>query len=399
MARKLLTAIDQVVSRTAIIRETTTAQAETLARARTFAEQTRVVIMQKTTYKFLDVQRLLLQTRLMRLRKLVPILESKPTARRISTIMMPLLEEEEMYARRKMTLRQYQELREERPQRLRPEQVKQEMRLLRLHRETINLTDQLEFALMEKYLWLNLRTETLQVLQKILKMCTAKQWYCETIVGLEALTELLLQMYVYAFMEYPRTAVMFAMKVSPITMMLLSGKVASIYGVCSMQAQHIKTKSLMVACQKRKLRTKGVASGKPKLIMVAIKQFIGAILKLAKESLVGVGKDATGNEMFFIALRYAYSLPFFMRRWFARQFGMPENHKYARYFGIGCIPTRYAKKSWKRARYPEAQYLTYSRDQYVMNAIRKYQSRHGAGRSRSGFYNPVRRWRKEGYEV
>ena len=385
MARKLLTAVDQIATRTATTQATVARTATMLTTARAVARTTAIATVAKETTKFLNVQALMLGMRMLALGKLVPLLTPREARFQLGSLMMPLIEEEEMYARRKMTLRQITELREERTRIVRPEQKRQTLREIQLSRTAINLTDQLEFALLEKYLWLNLQTETLQVLQKLYQMCISKQWYCETILGLEHLIRLMLQMYVYAFMEHPRVSVMLGLRVTPITMTELRHKLASLYMVCAMQNQAVKQHYFLTSAQKRKLRTKAVASSKGKTEMVNVKQNIGTTTDLDDDTKVSTGKDATGKEMFFTTLRYAYSMPFRMRRWFARQFGMPENHKYAKYFGIGCIPTRYARRSWKKGRMTEPAISMFNRDEY-MKLIKKYDSRYYAGKTKKGMY-------------
>ena len=385
MARKLLTALDQMVARTATSQMTVTRTATMLTTARTVAQTTATTIVAKETVKFLNVQALMLGMRMLAMGKLLPLLTPREARFQIGSLMMPLMEEEEMYARRKMTLRQFQELREMRPRIVRPEEIRQTLREIQLSRTAITLTDQEEFALLEKYLWINLQTETLQVLQKLYDMCTAKQWYCEEILGLEHLIKLMLQMYVYAFMEHPKVAVMLGLRVTPITMNVLRHKLASLYMTCAIQNQAVQSKPLIISAQKRKLRTKAVSGSKGKTEMVNVKQNIGTTDDLTEDTPVSVGKDATGKDMFFLALRYTYSMPFWLRRWFARQFGMPENHKYAKYFGIGCIPTRYARRSWKKGRMTEPALSMFNRDEY-MKLIKKYDSRYYAGKTKKGMY-------------
>jgi hypothetical protein len=84
-------------------------------------------------------------------------------------------------------------------------------------------------------------------------------------------------------------------------------------------------------------------------------------------------------------------MPYWIRRFIAIHMGMPENHKYANYFGISVIPTRRTKWKGDVRRYPEAQYLTYSKDKHVMDAIIKYQSRYGNHYPRHGDYRKRRR--------
>lgn len=394
MARKLLTALDQIVARTAITQATVARSAEAWATARLVAQRTATVTVQKTTLQFVNVQALMLGMRLLSLGQLLPLLTPRQMLRQIAVLEMPLMEERELFTRRKMSLRQMQELRTSRTRIMRPQKVRQTLREIMLSRTAITMTDQLEFALLEKYLWVNMQAQVEQVLQKILHMCIAKQWYCESITGLESLIQLMLQMYVYAFMMHPQTAVMLAMRVTPLTMQVLRHKLASIYMVCAVQNQALAPKGILITAQKRKTRTKAVSESKGKTEMVNIKQNIGQTKDLTDGTKVGVGRDAMGKEMFFTTLRYAYSMPFWLRRWFARQFGMPENHKYARYFGIGCIPSRYAKRSWKRYRKTEPAITNFNRDQYLKR-VKKFREMHGTGVPQKGVYGGFGAWLRE----
>ena len=394
MARKLLTALDQIVARTATTQATVALSARQWAAARLVAQRTATVTVAKTTLKFLNVQRLMLGMRLVSLGQLLPLLTPRQTLRQISVLEAPLLEEREMYARRKMTLRQMQELRESRTRILTPEKQRQRMRELLLSRTAISMIDHQVFALTEKYLWTNLQAQVEQALQKVYHTCVAKQWYCETIVGLEYLLRWLLQLYVYAFMAHPQCAVMLAMRVSPLSMRQLRHKLATVYIVCAVQNQAIKTKGILITAQKRKTQQKRIAVSKGKQEMVNIKQAIGRTTDLDDGTQVGVGRNLMGKEMFFTTLRFAYSMPFWLRRWFARQMGMPENHKYARYFGIGCIPSRYAKRTWKRYAKTEPSITYFNRDQYLKR-VRRFREMHRAGSAYKNQYGGFGAWLRE----
>lgn len=394
MARKLLTALDQIATRTAITQATVARSAEAWTTARLVAQRTATVTVQKTTLKFLNVQRLMTYMRMLSISKILTLITQRQAVRQLSAIAMPLVEEEEMLARRRMTRQQFAQLQDFRPRIVRPEEVRQTLREIMLSRTAITMTDQTEFALLEKYLWINYQAQVEQILQKMYHMCVSKQWYCESILGLEALIKLMLQMYVFAFMEHPRTAVMLGMKITPITMSVLRHKLASIYMVCAVQNQALAPKGILITAQKRKHRTKAVSESKGRTEMVNIKQGIGTTTDLDDDTKVGVGKDAMGKEMFWTTLRYAYSLPFWLRRWFARQSGMPENHKYARYFGIGCIPTRYARRSWKKARMKEPSITYLNRDMYLKRC-KKWREMHGTGVPQKGVYGGFGAWLRE----
>jgi len=391
MVRKFLTAIDQQVARATTTLATVTSGRQALLMAWTRAEQTAVTVQKAVTLPLLNVQRLMTYMRLIALTKLLPMLPPKEFRRGIDALLIPTPEEEKAIRRRTLPYRQMEELETERAQRLRPERIRQEVREIALSRTSINLVDQTAFTRLESWLWQNFPLQTYQILGTLLKQSISKQWYLERIVGLEDLQKLMLQMYIYAFMEFPLQMNLLGMKVTPLTMSVLRGRVASIYETYVMQNQQLKPKALLMAVQRRKPETKLIVRTKGKQEQVPLKEGIGTTPSIDEETIVSTGRDMFGKEAFFTALRYAYSLPFWLRRRLARNFGMPENHKYARYFGIGCIPTRYARYSWKYRRYSAESFTYFRRDEWLK--LQKDPKKHfGTGVAHKRRYGGLRFW-------
>jgi len=334
-----------------------------------------VITLRYGAFPKVNVQRLLLAERLIGLVKMIPYITPRESIQKIRGLLPTPYEIEQLY--RKGALR-YRELlleEEQRLRRLRPEEERQKVRQILLSSVSITLTDQTELARLEKYLWLNLRTEVEQCLEKIVKMVISKQWYVETIAGLEALLKMLLQLYVYAFMEYPKTTNMIGIRVTPLTLQWVEGKSGQLYMTASVQAQDIKPKALVIPAEYRKPITKTVAGCHFKVDLISQKVDIGHEIVISKDALVGTGHDYRGNDFMFTTLRYAYGMPFWMRRWLARMWGMPENHKYAKYFGIGCIPTRSTYKGKIRRRYKAESWSYFHRDNMIKD-FKRYDSRH-----------------------
>ena len=350
MARKILTALDQVATRSAITVTQMAEQAMIQQRARQWVEQVTRTIQTRREVPFLDVQQLMHTMRLMELSNLVPFLTPEEARQRVMPLLMPTLEEQKIRARRVTPVRYTEQVEYSRTQRVEPALIEQEIRELILHRTSIILIDQLMLALLETYLFINFREAMLQILLKILEMVTRKLWYLERIAGLEALQKLMLQLYVYAFMEYPKTLNMLGMRVTPLTLSMMEHRPASLYITASMEKTQVKQKAEIKSAERRKPEIRVVYGSRTRAPETSIKREIGVTEDLTKDTIVHVGRDYQGKEMLFTALRYAYSMPFWLRRWLAREIGMPENHKYARYFGIGCIPSRRARYTWKKTR-------------------------------------------------
>jgi len=356
-------------------------------------QQQGIQILLYRTPPTLNVQRLLMYIRILDATKLLPFIKPEE-ALRLTTPFWTLTEEEENAKRKRiLPIRKLETLELERIERLRTEELKQQVRRIFLTRNSINLIDHRSFCQLEKYLWLNYPLQVIQILGMLLQQSTAKQWFLQRITGLEALEKLMLQMYMYAFMEFPEQLNMLGLRVTPLTMQVLRYRPASIYETEAIEGQVIKQSALMMNAMARKLETKKIAIQKPRQLKIPRKENIAVTESITEESEVSVGKDSHNKDMFFTMLRYCYSMPFWLRRWFARSMGMPENHKYARYFGIGCIPTRRGRFSWKRRRYDEYSAFLYSRDEQVSRYI-AWRELHGLGEPYSGRYGGYRVWRK-----
>jgi len=355
-----------------------------------------IITLRYGAFPKVNVQRLLLAERLISLVKMIPYITPRESIQKIRGLLPTPYEIEQIYRRGGLRYREILLEEEQRLRRLRPEEERQKVRQILLSPVSITLTDQTELARLESYLWLNLRTEVEQCLEKIVKMVISKSWYVETIAGLEALLKMLLQLYVYALMEHPKNLNMIGMRVTPLTIQYLEGKSGQLYMTSAMAGQDVKSKALLQTTQARKPMTKLVSSERSRTELIPQKIDIGHVIYISKDSLVGTGTDMKGMDMFFTALRYAYSMPFWLRRWLARSLGMPENHKYARYFGIGCIPTRSTWKGTIRRRYTGEAYIRFNRDEYL-KMMRDFTSRHDAGRpykGRYGGYIPLWHWRQ-----
>jgi len=391
MVRKLLTAIDQQVARATTTLATVTSGRQALLMAWTRAEQTTVTVQKAVTLPLLNVQRLMTYMRLIALTKLLPMLPPKEFRRGIDALLIPTPEEEKAIRRRTLPYRQMEELRTERIQRLRPERTRQQAREIPFSPTSINLIDQTAFARLEAWLWTNFPLQVMQVLGELIEQVIRKSWYLDRIVGLEPLEKLMLQMYVYAFMEFPQQLNMLGLRVTPLTMFVLRHRVGSIYMTYATLKQDVMSKALLLSALLRKPELKGILAGKTRQEWIPRKENIATTTDVTEETIVSTGRDLKGKEWFFTALRYAYGMPFWLRRRLARQFGMPENHKYARYFGIGCIPTRYARYSWKYRRYTEESFTYFRRDEYLKR-LKLYDKMHNVGVSYKRRYGGWRFW-------
>ena len=350
MARKILTALDQIATRSAITVTQMAEQALIQQRARQWAEQVTRVIQTRREVPFLDVQQLMHIMRLMELSNLIPFITPEEATQHVQPLLLPTLEEQKIRMRRVTPVRYVEQVEYSRTQRVEPALTEQEIREYRLYRTSIIMIDQLMLALLETYLFINFREQMLQVLLKILEMVIRKLWYLERIAGLEALQKLMLQFYVYAFMEYPKTLNMLGIRVTPLTISMMEHKPASIYMTASIEKTQVKQKAMSISCERRKPEIRVVYGSRTRAVETSVKREIGVTEDLTKDTIVHVGRDYQGKEMLFTMLRYAYSMPYWLRRWLAREMGMPEDHKYARYFGIGCIPSRRARFTWKKTR-------------------------------------------------
>lgn len=378
MARKFLTAITEMEARRLAIEGMVAYHFTRQQTALLLAEREQKFVLEYGALKFVNVQRLMSFMRAIEAMRLLPMLTPKEHLGVIERTERPLFEEEEYVLRGIIPQTILERERTIRREKVRLEKRLAEVRERLLSPTAINFTDQEEFALMEKYLWTNLRTETQQIMEKLLLMTIAKQYWCELVPDLEALTKLMLQMYVTMFMGMPRMLNMIALRLSAITKQWLYGLNACMYLQFAEQGQAIRSKAWLMAVQRRKLITKAVASAKRRKEWVPRKEEVGVTEELKGTTPVSTGKDFFGKDMFFLALRYAYGMPYWLRRWIARSFGMPENHKFARYFGIGCIPIRRGLWGWRRQRYTVESFTYFNRDMYI-KLMKKYGSRYRTG--------------------
>ena len=382
MGWKILTAIKEAIERTMETTQIVTQAKEMEERVRRWVLEHWIVQQQRTAIRFLDVQRLMMQYRLIQLVKLTPYLTVEQRQQLIRQALLTPVEQELWFTKRLITVRQLEEEQLTREHLTRLERRLEEVEELLLYPSSVLFTEHQVLCLMEKYLWTTLQEDVKQILQKIIKMCEAQSWQLEPIIGKEALQKLMLQLYVTAFLEPPYTLNMLGLRLTALTEQFLYETPLAFYITGVAQAEMLKTKALLQTCEKRRLETKKVASGKKRIEYVPTKFTAGVTESYTGTEKIGLFRDLFGKELFWYALRYAYRIPFWLRRWFAIHTGMPENHPLARYFGIGCIPSRRSLRGWKKQRYPEVRWLYYHRDEYVRNLIRKYQSRYRAGYSR-----------------
>lgn len=394
MTRKLLTAIDQITSRTMITHQEVSRRAVEWVTAHQVSLRITSEMIRKEMERTLTVERLVTTTAHAHLRPLIPLIPPQESTRYITRLLMATEQEEKAQTKHIVPSRFIERLRRERLEELRPEQIREQMRQYLLDPTAISLIDHTAFCSLEAYLWQTRPLQVTQVLGELLKTVTRKTWYVDHIVGLESLTKLMMQMYLYAFMEFPMCLNILGLRVTPLTMLVLRHKVASVYMTHAMECQDVRTRPYLGTVQARKIETKLVVSERSRTEVIPRKENIAVTTDLTEDTRVSTGRDGQWKDMFFTMLRYAYSMPFWLRRWLARTYGMPENHKYARYFGIGCIPTRYARYSRKERFMPEATYLTYSRDEKIMKEIIRYNMRFRGGVTYKGRYGGWRFWRR-----
>jgi len=320
---------------------------------------------------------------------------SPPTIRQRATALLPPIPEEERAIRIRLLPKALQEeLTIQRTERLRTKRELAKTEEIYLDSTSINLVEHTVLAQLEKYLWLNYPLQVVEVLGKLLQQSITKQWYLERITGLEPLEKLMLQTYMQAFMEFPACMNVLGLRVTPLTMFVLRHRPSSLYMMYSQLKQDIMSKSLLLSATLRKQELKGVLAGKSRQEYVPRKQNVAVTEDTTEDTETSMGRDLKGHDVFWTMLRYAYGMPFWIRRWIARETGMPETHKYAKYFGIGCIPTRRGRTSWKTRQYDEYSGFLYSRDE----KIRKYiiwREMHNVGTPHKGRYGGQRVWTRQ----
>jgi len=374
LARKLLTAIDQINERNMQILVTVNrAQQQALLMRQTHARQV-MLQMQRQAYPFLNVQRLLLAMRLRQMLPYLAFLRREEAVTALQGLLRYTREEEEIERRRIIPRRKLVEHLFEREARVRPLLLSQETRPPRLHEFSIILIEQYLIALLEQILFLKYKLSLLQVLQKIMEMCIYKRQYAVTVERLEHLIKFLLELYVLACMAQPETLNLLALRCTPLTMTLMRHKRASIYAVAVVEKQETKQKAMLKSCEKRKPEIQVISGSRSRAPATAIKRLLGTTEDLTEETKISVGKDFFGNDFWFWVLRYAYGIPYWIRRVMAMEMGMPENRYLIRYFKLAVIPSRRARKAWKKERFYEQLPFAYHRDGWkgVIDMYRKY---------------------------
>jgi len=361
----MLTAIDQIETATATTVTYTSGMQQMLELEREYTIQEATEITVRQTLPFLNVQRLMAIERALYWSKLMaPVLPTEARTNLLQTYIRPI-EEEIIEKKRILPRYETQRIEVQKRERLTREIVETELKLVPLYERSILIIEQLVLAELESYLMRNYPLQVFQALQKLVETCVKKQWYIERISGLEHLQKMMAQMYLYPMMEYPLTYNMFALRVTPLTMTALRHYNASIYATHAMVKQEAKQKATLKSATKQKETAKTVLVGKKRYEVVPSREHVGTTEDLTEETQVSTGKDEFGREWLFIALRYAYTMPYWLRRMLVRMYGMPENHKYARYFGIGCIPTRRTMRGYKRMRYGREPWTERDRDEYL----------------------------------
>ena len=365
MARKILTSIDNQTETQLTVTLTLTRQSQAILmeRAKQTAEQ--AWITKQQTLPFLNVQRLMAMHKAIETSKLAVTITPTERIQTLSKTYIKPLEEEIIERKRILPAYQAQTVELERQTRLKRQKIEEEMKLYRLHRNSILIIEQTILAMLESWLYQNYPIQTLQILGKLIEQCIKKRWYIERIEGLEHLQRMMAEIYQYIMMEYPKSFNMIALRVTPLTMTVLRHRSGALYATYAMQKQEIKQKATLKTELKQKETTKHVLKGKKRYTIVPQREHVGTTYEVTDETRVSTGKDDLGREWFFTALRYAYTIPYWIRRQIARTMGMPENHKYARYFGIGCIPTRRTMKGFKKQRYGREPWTQRERDNYI----------------------------------
>jgi len=374
MPRKLLTAIDQINERMMQTVITVNRGQQQALLLRQLHTQLTTLKTQREAYPFLNVQRLMFLMRLREYAVLAPFMIPRERVTTLTTALKPLWELEELRRKRVLPYRKILELEFERRQRVTPQLTEEEQKLTRLHEFSIILLEQYLIALIEEFLLLKYGLTVLEVLEKIMEMCMYKRQYALTVPRFEHLLKLLLELYVTAFMAQPETLNLLAIRCTPLTMTLMKHKNASIYAVASVQKRATKQKALLKSCEKRKPEVRLLSGSRTRAPATAIKRLLGTTEDLTEETKISVGKDYFGRDFWFWVLRYAYGIPYWIRRVMAMELGMPENYKLIRYFKLAVIPSRRARKAWKKERFYERLPILYHRDGWkgIMDVYKKY---------------------------
>jgi hypothetical protein len=244
----------------------------------------------------------------------------------------------------------------------------------------------IELALSQLY-----PTQFNSIMGQLFQLCEAKATFLPAMIGFEALQRHMMEIYVPYFSAFPYSLNLLAMRITAANMYIFQHKTATLYAMGAMQAQMVKCKWQINVCEYRTLETKIVASGKTFIDAIPTKISLEATEDLDEDEVIPLINDTTGHPMLWMVLRYAYKLPYRIRRLIAVMTGMPENYKYGLYFGIGGLPSRYSTWKQKWLKNTEAQYLNYSINKDTMDMIRRYQAKRGYFYARYGKYYDKRR--------
>jgi hypothetical protein len=321
----------------------------------------------------------------------VPTLPLSERRETLYDITQPLLKEEKALLKHLLKYSQYASQQRQKRDLTRLERYEQETQERLLPTIALNLIDHTALCILDKELWQTYPTQVQQILQQIKEMCEKKTFHITPLPDYIALQEHLLQTYSTAHATHPFLLNMLAMRLTAMSMQVLKNIPMTIYYVGAVQQQMMQCKYQLTCCENRRLETKYVSSGKPTTEAVPEKYSVGWTPKLTGDEKVGIPKNMKGQELIFMALRYAYSMPYWIRRMIAIHTGMPENSKYALYFGIGGLPTRRSTWRYDFLKYPEAKYLQYSADEHIRKLIQKYSAKRAYFYKRYGRYYRKRR--------
>jgi hypothetical protein len=391
MARKLLTALDQIEATALITFEAIKEEIAVQEEAEEMMVETIHLRDYTAGFHFLNVQKLMIAVHAIETFNKTTMLPPEQRQQIVTNLLRTPLEEDIAVLKRRIPLRQEHEQQTYRRTQTRLQRYLHPIEERLLPEIALRLIDHTALCLMDKYLYETYPIETTQIVQQLVKACEAKTTRVQPLLGYEALQKQIMQLYLYPLMTHPFTLNLTALRITALTMSALLHKAATLYMVGANQAQAIKPKSLMQPCTKQRLETKHVASGKTITEAVPEKFSVADTDDLTEDTDVNEPKNLFGQEGIFLSLRYAYGMPYKIRRLIAIHMGMPENHKYALYFGIGGLPTRRSTQRFTQRKYSEAAMLNYSRDQYVMKAIQQYNTRRASFYARYGKYYRKRR--------
>jgi len=299
--------------------------------------------------------------------EIFPFLPTEQVMRNVP-LMQQLTEEEERYIRRSpLRVEVAQIERFKRFIETEPERKIAELERLRIDYPAVLSIEQIVLSLMEKLLWTTRQKDVIQVMQELMDMVESKRRYATRILGLEALTKQLLQLYVPYFMQPPLEHNMLGLRLSLLTLSLLKGKTAQIYISMAGLGLQLKQKAELISCQLRRLETKALALLKPLQKWWNTVHGLTQTDNLQKETEVPMMKDLKGKQTPTYIVLQVLSFKYLISRWFAHHVGEPENKWYYVYPRVEVIITRHGVKLRKYMRNPEWQIITFNRDLYMRN--------------------------------